>query len=201
MVTRNADLHLRAARYTDQGGQFVTGRGGRRGGEVAEPFVGENLRMTELAGAIAGVQLTRLPGLLLAMRRNKQKVLAGIGALPGLTPRRVPDPEGDGGSSCWWFAPSEVTAERFVAALLAEGIPSARLYDGKPLYAHPAYQARRTVTPSVLRGPSIRSAPAPGRRTSPPARSASRSHRATPTRTMTMWSRPCSRSPARCCRK
>jgi 8-amino-3,8-dideoxy-alpha-D-manno-octulosonate transaminase len=147
VVTSDPDLHLRASRYTDQGGQFVTGRGGMRGGEVDEPFIGENLRMTELAGAIAGVQLGRLPGLLADMRANKQKVLAGVGEHAGLTPRAVPDPDGDGGSSCIWYVPDGASAERFVAAMLAEGIPSARLYDGKPLYAHPAYQARRTVTP------------------------------------------------------
>jgi len=147
VVTRDPALHLRASRYTDQGGQFVTGRGGMRGGEVDEPFVGENLRMTELAGAIAGVQLERLPSLLAAMRTNKGKVLAGLSDIAGLPLRSAVDPDGDGGSSCLWYVPDASVSERFVAALLAEGVPAARLYDGKPLYAHPAYQARRTVTP------------------------------------------------------
>ena len=40
-------------RYQDQGGQFVTSYKGERGGELDEGFVGENLRMTEIAGAIA----------------------------------------------------------------------------------------------------------------------------------------------------
>lgn len=147
VVTADPALHLRAARYTDQGGQFVTGRGAVRGGEVDEPFVGENLRMTELAGAIAGVQLQRLPALLASMRANKAKVVAGTADIGGLTLRSVPDPDGDGGSSCLWYLPGPELAERFAAALLAEGVPSARLYDGKPIYLHPAYQARRTVTP------------------------------------------------------
>jgi len=154
VVTRDADLHVRASRYTDQGGQFVTGRGGTRGGEVDEPFVGENLRMTELAGAIAGVQLGRLPGLLDGMRAVKQKVLDGVGARDGLTPRWVPDPDGDGGSSCFWYVPDGEVAERFVAGLLAEGVPSARLYGGKPVYVNPAYLDRRTVTPK--RSPWLR---------------------------------------------
>lgn len=147
LVTDDPSLHLRATRYTDQGGQFVTGRGGSRGGEVDEPFVGENLRMTEIAGAIAGVQLGRLPELLAAMRANKRKILDGVGAREGLTPRWTPDPEGDGGSSCIWYLPDAPIAERFVGALLAEGMPTARVYDGKPVYANPAYLARRTVTP------------------------------------------------------
>lgn len=147
LITGDATLHLRATRYTDQGGQFVTGHGGSRGGEVDEPFVGENLRMTEIAGAIAGVQLGRLPGLLANMRANKRKVLDGMGQRPGLVTRWTPDPEGDGSSSCIWYAPDAQIAQRFVAALLAEGVPAARLYDGKPVYANPAYLARRTVTP------------------------------------------------------
>lgn len=147
LVTSDPALHLRATRYTDQGGQFVTGRGGSRGGDVDEPFVGENLRMTELAGAIAGVQIGRLPSLLADMRANKRKVLAGVGDRAGLTPRWVPDPEGDGGSSCFWYVPDADTAVRFVAALQAEGIPAGRLYDGQPVYANPAYLARRTASP------------------------------------------------------
>jgi 8-amino-3,8-dideoxy-alpha-D-manno-octulosonate transaminase len=146
-LTRDEQLHLRAARYTDQGGQFVTGRGAPRG-EIDEPFVGENLRMTELAGAIAGVQLDRLDDLLAAMRTNKRKVLDGIGSVDGLTPRGAHDPDGDGGSSCFWYAPSAAVARQFVGALLAEGIPSAQLYGGRPVYANAAYLARRTAAPS-----------------------------------------------------
>jgi len=68
VVTDDERLYQRAARYQDQGGQFFTSHGGGRGHDLTEPFVGENLRMTELAAAIAGVQLGRLDGLLDAMR-------------------------------------------------------------------------------------------------------------------------------------
>lgn len=146
VVTNDPALHLRATRYTDQGGQFVTGRGGSRG-EMDLPFVGENLRMTEIAGAIAGVQLTRLPGLLAAMRAAKSAVLEGVGKVDGLVARWTPDPDGDGGSSCIWYAPDAEIAAMFVSSLLADGVPSARIYNGEPVYANPAYRDRRTVTP------------------------------------------------------
>ena len=61
VVTDDETLYLRAARYQDQGGQFVTSYASARGEELTEPFAGENLRMGELAGAVAGVQLGRLP--------------------------------------------------------------------------------------------------------------------------------------------
>ncbi|MGH2686724.1 MAG: DegT/DnrJ/EryC1/StrS family aminotransferase, partial [Actinomycetota bacterium] len=46
VLTDDDHLHLRAARYQDQGGQFVTQHAGSRGGELGEEhaFAGENLR-------------------------------------------------------------------------------------------------------------------------------------------------------------
>ena len=146
VVTNDERLYLRAARYQDQGGQFFTSHGGGRGEELAEPFVGENLRMTELAAAIAGVQLGRLPGLLESLRSAKRRILELVGEVDGLERRRVPDPDGDGSSSITWFAPSADAARGFVKALLAEGIPSTRMYSGQPVYATPAILERRTAS-------------------------------------------------------
>ena len=146
IVTGDERLYLRAARYQDQGGQFFTSHGGERGAELAEPFVGENLRMTEIAAAIAGVQLGRLPSLLDAMRANKARILVGVGTVDGLTPRRVPDADGDGASSITWFLPSDGHAARFGRALLAEGVPCTRMYGGRPVYATPAILERRTAS-------------------------------------------------------
>ena len=39
VTTNDEGLYLRAARYQDQGGQFVTSHMGERGGELDEPFV------------------------------------------------------------------------------------------------------------------------------------------------------------------
>jgi 8-amino-3,8-dideoxy-alpha-D-manno-octulosonate transaminase len=146
VVTHDERLWLRAARFQDQGGQFVTSSGGGRGGELDEPFLGENLRMTEIAGAIATVQLGRLPGLLTSMRANKRRILDDLGDVPGLQPRRRPDPEGDGSSSIMWFAPDQAGAVRTVSALRAEGVPAVQLYDGRPVYANEALLARRTAS-------------------------------------------------------
>lgn len=146
-VTGNdPELWLRAARFQDQGGQFVTSSGGGRGGELDEPFLGENLRMTEIAGAVAEVQMRKLPGLLAAMRANKGRILAAVGEVPGLELRHVPDPPGDGSSSITWFAPDALLAQRMVEALRAEGIPAVQFYDGKPVYANEALLARRTAS-------------------------------------------------------
>ena len=146
LVTPDDTLYVRAARYSDQGGQFVTSYGVERGSEFAEPFAGENLRMTEIAGAIADEQLRKLPQIIEAFRSNKRKILEGVGDVDGLELRGTHDADGDGGSSITWFAPSKSTAQRFVAALRAEGIPSAQMYNGEPVYATPAILAKRTAT-------------------------------------------------------
>jgi 8-amino-3,8-dideoxy-alpha-D-manno-octulosonate transaminase len=147
VVTTNEEaLYLRASRYQDQGGQFVTSYSSTRGDELTEPFAAENLRMGELAGAVAGVQLTRLPGILDAMRANKRRILDGVGAIDGLVPRRVPDPQGDGSSSCMWFLPDKDHARRFARGLIAEGFPCAKMYRGEPVYWNPAVLDRRTAT-------------------------------------------------------
>jgi 8-amino-3,8-dideoxy-alpha-D-manno-octulosonate transaminase len=146
LVTSDENLYLRAARYQDQGGQFVTSHMRERGGELDEPFVGENLRMTEVAGAIAGVQLRKLPGLLECLRANRKRVASAIGEVEGMTERRVPDPEGEGGSSLSWFLPSADVARRFTRALRAEGVPCAQMYGGKPVYANRAILEKRTAS-------------------------------------------------------
>jgi dTDP-4-amino-4,6-dideoxygalactose transaminase len=153
VLTDDEDLYVRAARFHDQGGQFVTQYRGERGPDRGTPFMGDNLRMTEIAGAIGTVQLARLPALLAAMRANHQRIATAIGPVAGLQPRRVPDPAGQGGSSLTWFAPDAGTAHRLVAALRAERAPAAQMYEGRPVYANPAVQTRAGADPERDRCP------------------------------------------------
>lgn len=146
VVTDDETLYLRAARYSDQGGQFVTSYASARGEELSQPFAGENLRMGELAGAVAGVQLGRLPSILSALRVNKARILESIGSVPGLQRRRLPDPEGDGSSSITWFLRDAATAKQFASALRDEGVPCAQMYRGRPVYLSPSVLARRTAS-------------------------------------------------------
>ena len=146
VTTQDETLYVRAARYQDQGGQFVTSYASSRGDELTEEFAGENLRMGELAGAVAGIQLSRLPGILTALRANKRRIVDTIGEIDGLTRRRRPDPDGDGSSSVTWFLAEAPLAKRFAASLRAEGIPCAQMYRGLPVYLNAAIMARRTAS-------------------------------------------------------
>jgi 8-amino-3,8-dideoxy-alpha-D-manno-octulosonate transaminase len=139
IVTDDELSYLRATRYADQGGQFVTSYASTRGDELTQPFAGENLRMGELAGAVAVVQLGRLPGILDAKRTNKTRIA-------GLVRRRRPDPDGDGSSSVTWFLPDARIAKRFAASVRAEGVACAQMYRGRPVYLTPSLMDRRTAS-------------------------------------------------------
>jgi 8-amino-3,8-dideoxy-alpha-D-manno-octulosonate transaminase len=146
VVTNDEALGLRAARYQDQGGQFITQHGSTRGAELGDPFVGENLRMTEIAGAIAAVQLAKLDDIVDGLRANARAVEEAVGHVEGLKPRRRPDPAGAIGSSLTWFAPTSALAKQMVGALRKERVPSAQMYEGLPVYSTPAILAKRTAT-------------------------------------------------------
>ncbi|HUR77418.1 MAG TPA: DegT/DnrJ/EryC1/StrS family aminotransferase [Acidimicrobiales bacterium] len=146
VVTDDEVLALRAARYQDQGGQFITQHGSLRGGELGDPFVGENLRMTEVAGAIAGVQLRKLDEVVDRLRANAFAIEQAVGDVTGLSPRRRPDPVGAVGSSLTWFAPTREAAKQIVGALRKERVAAAQMYEGLPVYCAPAILAKRTAS-------------------------------------------------------
>jgi 8-amino-3,8-dideoxy-alpha-D-manno-octulosonate transaminase len=143
LVTDDFDIFDRAVRYQDQGGQYTSSAGDIRELPSGAPFLGANLRMNEITGAIADVQLGRLPGIIDAMRSRASSIRQRLGDLP-VGWRRLPDPEGEGGSVTM-FLEDEETAVRFMAALRAEGIPAGRIYGGRPVYANPAVLERRTA--------------------------------------------------------
>ena len=56
----------------------------RRGAGLPQ-YAGFNFRASEIKGAIARVQLTRLDGLLERMRANQARLAERVGAIPGLS--------------------------------------------------------------------------------------------------------------------
>ncbi len=100
----------------------------RREGEL---FCGENYRMGELAGAVAGVQISNTDEMLARYRRAKRRVKEAIEPRPGLSFRRITDDEGDTGICLVMFMPEADTAKRAITALQAEGVPAGGIYDSK----------------------------------------------------------------------
>jgi 8-amino-3,8-dideoxy-alpha-D-manno-octulosonate transaminase len=143
LVTGDFTVFDRAARYHDQGGQFTTSTGDVRELTSGEPFIGTNLRMTEIAGALAAAQIDRLERIVSSMRGFAAEIRRRLGDLP-VEWRRIPDPMGEGGSVTMFFESSD-TAIHFADALRAEGIPAGRVYGGRPVYANPAVLNQRTA--------------------------------------------------------
>jgi dTDP-4-amino-4,6-dideoxygalactose transaminase len=102
-------------------------------------FAGYNFRASELTGAMARVQLSRLDGLLERMRSNHARLSAQVGGLPGLTLRRGNDDDGDAGIALVAFAEDAEHARDAVDALNAEGVLAMRIYapDTPDLHVYP----------------------------------------------------------------
>jgi 8-amino-3,8-dideoxy-alpha-D-manno-octulosonate transaminase len=94
-------------------------------------FAGWNFRASELTGALARVQLSRLDGLLERMRSNHARLVERVAGLPGLTLRRATDDDGDAGIALVAFAADAKHAADAVDALRAEGVLAMRIYDPK----------------------------------------------------------------------
>jgi dTDP-4-amino-4,6-dideoxygalactose transaminase len=91
-------------------------------------FAGWNFRASELTGAMARVQLSRLDGLLERMRAGHAQLAAQVSGLPGLMLRRANDEDGDAGIALVAFAEDAERAREAVEALRAEGVLAMQMY-------------------------------------------------------------------------
>ena len=112
----------------------------RRAGELR--FPGYNFRASEFTGAVGRIQLSRLDGILEAMRRGHARIAARVAQLPGLTLRRSHDPEGDAGIAVIAFAESALLAQAICAGITAAGVPAAPIYrsDTADLHVYPFWK-------------------------------------------------------------
>jgi dTDP-4-amino-4,6-dideoxygalactose transaminase len=136
VVTDNAALYDRAVRYHDQGSARIQ--------ELDETLpggnplmIGLNFRMNEITGAIGLVQLGRMDAIIDRMRAHKRAILDGLNGIPGLTPRPLPDADGDTGATLMFFLPAAEQTRTFSEALNAEGIRNTVAWDsGQHVYYH-----------------------------------------------------------------
>jgi dTDP-4-amino-4,6-dideoxygalactose transaminase len=113
LVTDADDIYERCFALHDQGHLPL-----RRGVEVGQrPYLGLNLRMIELSAAVLNVQLSRLDRILATMRANKAALRAEIETTPGVTFRRLADPDGDVATHLVVTLPTAETATAVAAEL------------------------------------------------------------------------------------
>ena len=82
VITSDRAVYARAAAYHDVGARDYEGH------PLEQVVPGINCRMAELQGALGLVQLSKLEGLLATMRAYKQRIVAAVQDLPGVTLRR-----------------------------------------------------------------------------------------------------------------
>ncbi len=113
LMTDDEDLYRRAFAMHDQGHSP-----NRRGIEVGRrPFLGLNLRMTELQGAVLLAQVRRLDQIRDHLRANRDIVKEIIGDIPGIRFRALPDPDGDLATHLVVIFPDAATATAITSEL------------------------------------------------------------------------------------
>lgn len=150
MVTDDPELFRRATIYGDQGGQFWTSHQGVRETVGGQPVIGENMRMSEIAGAILGCQLKKLSEILNRIERNTSIVRDAVAELESQTKvftLRPLIPERDRHAlGVLFYLPTPEKANAMVEALRAEGLPAGKVYGGQPVYAAQQILNQWTIT-------------------------------------------------------
>jgi 8-amino-3,8-dideoxy-alpha-D-manno-octulosonate transaminase len=125
IITNDEKLFTRAFSAHDMGLIRV---GGRLAAPEPEAVLwGQGRRMTELCGAVAGVQLKKLPKILANMRGSKKRIK---GMLQGLTFRKIHDETGDTGPFLILILKDEAGAKKAVEQMKEQGLHNAfRLAD------------------------------------------------------------------------
>lgn len=125
VVTDDEAVWRRCDGYSDHGHDHL---GADRGADL-HPFAGYNYRISELHAAVGLAQLRKLPAFLAIQRRAKKVLKESLAQVPGVTFRRLPDPEGDIASFLSFFLPEERLARAAAKAMQAAGIGAMYWYD------------------------------------------------------------------------
>jgi 8-amino-3,8-dideoxy-alpha-D-manno-octulosonate transaminase len=124
VMTPHADVYQRADQFQDHGHDHI---GNDRGAEL-HPYMGLNYRISELHAALGLGQIKKLDHFLALQRRNKKILADALKAIPQVTFRSIPDPEGDSATFLSFFLPDATTARAAAQAIKAAGIDGTFYY-------------------------------------------------------------------------
>jgi len=144
IITNDQRLFTRAFSAHDMGMVRVNGR-------LTKPedyalCWGQGRRMSELCGAVAGVQLKKLPAIVARMQHSQRRIKSGLAGIPGLAFRTSADPAGDCGPFLIMLLENGETAQRFLTQLRENGFHNAfRIADyGMHVYSNIAALVNKT---------------------------------------------------------
>jgi 8-amino-3,8-dideoxy-alpha-D-manno-octulosonate transaminase len=146
LVTRNHDLFERAVRYHDQGLFRDKARYGVTPDEETNAFIGQNYRMSELAGSVLIEQWNRLDGIIATMKKHCRNIRDPLlKELPDIRFRTEADGDGSIGSALGMIFPTSEFSRTFIEFLGKENIGTYLLYGGRPVYLLPQLFHQRTA--------------------------------------------------------
>jgi dTDP-4-amino-4,6-dideoxygalactose transaminase len=125
LIDRSQGIHDTGANW--RGSLHSIGSDGALGIDNFPRFPGYNFRMPEIIAALMLVQLERRQGLLDKMKNYSSKIRSVLSRYPGISLRRLHDPEGSTGICCMFTTADPKTAKEIALALDAEGIEAAAM--------------------------------------------------------------------------
>ena len=124
VMTNDQSVYEKAEGYTDHGHDH---KGVDRGADL-HPFVGYNFRISELHAAVGLGQIKKLDQFLSIQKKNHTQLKNILSAIPEISFRRIPDPEGDSCTFISWFLPTEEITKAVVAELKTQNILAGHFY-------------------------------------------------------------------------
>lgn len=124
VMTNSEEVYTRCDGFTDHGHDH---KGADRGADL-HPFLGYNYRISELHAAVGLAQIRRVDEFLSIQKKNHTALKNILKKVPGISFRRIPDPEGDSCTFLSWFLPTEEITRAVVSELKSQGILPGNFY-------------------------------------------------------------------------
>jgi dTDP-4-amino-4,6-dideoxygalactose transaminase len=140
VTTDDEETYRRAFAFHDQGHSPA-----RKGVEVGRrPFIGLDLRMTELTAAVVLAQLEKMDRIVARLRETKRALKSALAGLSGLEFRDITDPQGEIATLLTMFLPNEASARAVATELGTKVVADS----GWHVYSNMEHILdKRTVTP------------------------------------------------------
>jgi len=118
VATDDEKRYRTAMAFADHGHDHIGTDRGREG----HPILGTNFRISELNAAVGLAQLKKLDTFLEIQRTHKHRLLEMMRAFPRITPRHIPDDDGDSATFLSFSLPDEAGARKTASALAEKGV-------------------------------------------------------------------------------
>ncbi|MDQ6609286.1 MAG: DegT/DnrJ/EryC1/StrS family aminotransferase [Bacteroidota bacterium] len=124
VMTNSKEVYEKCDQFTDHGHDH---KGADRGADL-HPYLGYNFRISELHAAVGLAQVKRVDEFLSIQQKNHAALKNILSAIPQISFRKIPDPQGDSCTFLSWFLPTEELAKAAVAEMKTQSIMAGSLY-------------------------------------------------------------------------